>query len=213
MPGGRTFDIPELTRHLAANPLLGRRAALDLSASCSLALGFWFRSGRFIPGRRWVMASAPTATAMLHAGVLKKFGLYGLIRVALPLLPEAARSWMHVWRALPWATSFTCGLVAMRQKDFNLLIGNSSVAHMGFRFPGHRQPDAHRRHWHRDDHGRPRSSRRAHLRLERLPLQQTPNLDHGRNGRPAPASAIYWHGPDHGRFCGLRLAGLCELRR
>ncbi len=29
--------------------------------------------------------SAPAATAMLHAGVLKKFGLYGLIRIALPL--------------------------------------------------------------------------------------------------------------------------------
>src|SRR5439155_21956352 len=29
-----------------------------------------------------------------------------------------------------------CGLVAMRQKDLNLLIGNSSVAHMGFVFLG-----------------------------------------------------------------------------
>ena len=29
-----------------------------------------------------------------------------------------------------------CGWVAMRQKDFNWLIGNSSVAHMGFVFLG-----------------------------------------------------------------------------
>ena len=34
--------------------------------------------------------AAPTATAMLHAGVLKKFGLYGLLRIALPLMPQAA---------------------------------------------------------------------------------------------------------------------------
>ena len=32
---------------------------------------------------------------MLHAGVLKKFGLYGLIRVALPLMPQAAAHWAH----------------------------------------------------------------------------------------------------------------------
>ena len=30
----------------------------------------------------------PTSVSMLHAGVLKKFGLYGLIQIALPLLPE-----------------------------------------------------------------------------------------------------------------------------
>ena len=43
---------------------------------------------------------------MLHAGVLKKFGLYGLIRIALPMLPgrrpglDAAR-----WPGSAWATS------------------------------------------------------------------------------------------------------------
>jgi NADH-quinone oxidoreductase subunit M len=31
--------------------------------------------------------AAPSSAAMLHAGVLKKFGLYGLIQIALPLLP------------------------------------------------------------------------------------------------------------------------------
>jgi len=33
---------------------------------------------------------------MLHAGVLKKFGLYGLIRIALPLMPYAAARWMEI---------------------------------------------------------------------------------------------------------------------
>jgi NADH-quinone oxidoreductase subunit M len=73
---------------------------------------------------------------MLHAGVLKKFGLYGLIRVALPLLPEAAQSWMQVLAWLCLGNILYVGLVAMRQKDLNLLIGNSSVAHMGFAFLG-----------------------------------------------------------------------------
>src|SRR5437868_88084 len=36
--------------------------------------------------------AAPTPTAMLHAGVLKKFGLYGLLRIALPLMPQDRKS-------------------------------------------------------------------------------------------------------------------------
>ena len=73
---------------------------------------------------------------MLHAGVLKKFGLYGLIRVALPLMPQAAQSWMHILAWLCLGNILYVGWVAMKQKDLNLLIGNSSVAHMGFIFLG-----------------------------------------------------------------------------
>jgi NADH-quinone oxidoreductase subunit M len=72
----------------------------------------------------------------LHAGVLKKFGLYGLIRIALPLLPQAAQNWVPVLAWLCLGNLLYCGWVAMRQKDFNWLVGYSSVAHMGFVFLG-----------------------------------------------------------------------------
>ncbi len=80
--------------------------------------------------------SAPTAAAMLHAGVLKKFGLYALLRVAVPMLPEGATPWMGLLAVLCLGNILYCGLVAMRQRDLNWLIGNSSVAHMGFVFLG-----------------------------------------------------------------------------
>jgi NADH-quinone oxidoreductase subunit M len=80
--------------------------------------------------------SAPSATAMLHAGVLKKFGLYGLIRVALPFMPQAAQGWMPILAWLCLGNVLYVGWVAMRQKNLNLLIGNSSVAHMGMIFLG-----------------------------------------------------------------------------
>jgi len=73
---------------------------------------------------------------MLHAGVLKKFGLYGLIRIALPMLPDAAREWTSTMAWLCLGNLVYCGWVAMRQKDFNWLVGYSSVAHMGFCFLG-----------------------------------------------------------------------------
>jgi NADH-quinone oxidoreductase subunit M len=80
--------------------------------------------------------SAPTATAMLHAGVLKKFGLYGLIRIAVPFMPDEAKLWMNILAVLCLGNILYCGMVAMRQRDLNLLIGNSSVAHMGIAFLG-----------------------------------------------------------------------------
>ena len=81
-------------------------------------------------------SAAPTATAMMHAGVIKKFGLFMLIKVALPLLPEGAQTWLPILALLCLGNILYCGLVAMRQKDLNLLIGNSSVAHMGVVFLG-----------------------------------------------------------------------------
>jgi NADH-quinone oxidoreductase subunit M len=80
--------------------------------------------------------SAPTPTAMLHAGVIKKFGLYGLIRIGLPLLPQAAQSWSQTLAWLALGNLLYAGWVAMRQRDFNWLVGYSSVAHMGFVFLG-----------------------------------------------------------------------------
>src|SRR5438046_7524788 len=38
-------------------------------------------------------AAAPPPVAMLHAGVSTRFGLYGQLRLAIPMLPEGARHW------------------------------------------------------------------------------------------------------------------------
>ena len=131
----RTFNIAELTNYFAKNPM-------DVNAQHFIFPLLLFGFGILVslwPFHTWAplgYGSAPTATAMLHAGVLKKFGLYGLIRIALPLMPEAAQSWLHVIAILCLGNIVYVGWVAMRQRDLNLLIGNSSVAHMGFCFLG-----------------------------------------------------------------------------
>ncbi len=133
--GQRTFDIAKLTAYFQNNPMA-------LSAQNFIFPLLLFGFGILVslwPFHTWAplgYGSAPTATAMLHAGVLKKFGLYGLLRVALPLMPEAAQSWLHIIALLCLGNIVYCGWVAMRQRDLNLLIGNSSVAHMGFCFLG-----------------------------------------------------------------------------
>jgi NADH-quinone oxidoreductase subunit M len=133
--GAGTFDIPELARHLRKNPLAVNTQNFIFPL---LLFGFGILVSLW-PFHTWAplgYSSAPSPTAMLHAGVLKKFGLYGLIRIALPLLPDAAQSWMHIIAWLCLGNLVYCGWVAMRQKDFNWLVGYSSVAHMGFAFLG-----------------------------------------------------------------------------
>jgi len=133
--GANTFDIPKLIEYVKAHPL---SAGSQNFIFPLLLFGFGILVSLW-PFHSWAplgYAVAPSPTAMIHAGVLKKFGLYGLIRVALPLLPDAAQHWAQVLAWLCVGNILYIGWVAMRQRDLNLLIGNSSVAHMGFIFLG-----------------------------------------------------------------------------
>ena len=133
--GAQSFDLVALTSHVREHPISPRvqRAVFPvLMFGFGILVSLW-------PFHTWAplgYGAAPTATAMLHAGVLKKFGLYGLIRIAVPLLPEGARCWLPTLAVLCLGNILYCGLVAIRQKDLNGLIGNSSVAHMGLVFLG-----------------------------------------------------------------------------
>jgi NADH-quinone oxidoreductase subunit M len=136
MPAGaRTFNIVEMTKHFQGTPM-GTGAQHWIFGLLMFGFGILVSLWPFHTWAPLGYASAPTATAMLHAGVLKKFGLYGLIRIALPLMPEGAKHWLHVLALLCLGNLVYCGWVAMRQRDLNLLLGNSSVAHMGFAFLG-----------------------------------------------------------------------------
>ncbi|MDB4353724.1 NADH-quinone oxidoreductase subunit M [Akkermansiaceae bacterium] len=78
-------------------------------------------------------ASAPTPVAMLHAGVLKKFGLYGLIRL-YPMVAEGMQAWLGVLIVLLLGNILWVGFVTINQKRIDTLLGNSSVMHMGYIF-------------------------------------------------------------------------------
>jgi NADH-quinone oxidoreductase subunit M len=130
--GLNTFDIPALIQGAKLSNSAQNFIFPLLLFGFGILVSLW-------PFHSWAplgYGSAPSPTAMLHAGVLKKFGLYGLIRIALPLMPQAAHAWMNCLAWLCLGNILYVGWVAMRQRDLNLLIGNSSVAHMGFIFLG-----------------------------------------------------------------------------
>jgi len=131
----RTLDWRVLTETLKTNPLApGTQGTLAVL----LLIGFGTLVS-LVPLHSWApggYASAPTPAAMLHAGVLKKFGLYGLLRLALPLIPMG-------WKEISWLIGVMLagnilylGLASLQQRDFRWLLGFSSAMHMGTVFLG-----------------------------------------------------------------------------
>jgi NADH-quinone oxidoreductase subunit M len=133
----RTFDIVKLQQLVSTSP--GAFAGPgSKSVYILLLIGFGILVSLF-PFHTWApqaYASAPVPVAMLHAGVLKKFGLYGLLRVALPLMPEAARHWAALLLVLLAGNILYVGLATISQKQLDLTLGYSSVMHMGYIFLG-----------------------------------------------------------------------------
>ena len=133
--GVDSFSLLELRNYLSSQALT---ETVQNNIFALLLFGFGILVSLF-PFHSWApkgYSVAPTGAAMLHAGVLKKFGLYGLLQIAAPLLPLGAEHWFPwiVWLAL--GNIILIGLVTMAQKDLKMMLGYSSVMHMGYAFLG-----------------------------------------------------------------------------
>lgn len=133
--GAQSFDIISIREAMAGQTL--SEAAQNYTFAL-LLFGFGILVSIW-PLHTWAplgYGAAPTANAMLHAGVLKKFGLYGLIQIAAPLLPEGATNWMFVLAILALGNVLIIGFVTVAQTDLKQMISYSSVMHMGYCFLG-----------------------------------------------------------------------------
>jgi len=77
-------------------------------------------------------AGAPTAVSMIHAGVLKKIGGYGLIRIGIFILPVGAKVIAPILAVLAIGNVVYAAMICLRQKDLKYVVGYSSVSHMGY---------------------------------------------------------------------------------
>jgi NADH-quinone oxidoreductase subunit M len=133
--GVDTFDFITLSKALASHPLteIAQKWIYGL-----LLIGFGILVSLF-PFHTWAprgYANAPASAAMMHAGVLKKFGLYGLIQIVAPLIPAGAIQWTGLLVVLAVCNVIVIGLITMAQKDLRYMLGYSSVMHMGYAFLG-----------------------------------------------------------------------------
>lgn len=129
----RTFDMRKLAE-LAKIGLLKP----DAWVYFLLLFGFGTLVSLF-PFHTWAPAAyacAPPPASMLHAGVLKKFGLYGLIRIVAPIFPETMQTYANLLLALIICNILYVGYVTTAQKRLDWMVGYSSVMHMGYIFLG-----------------------------------------------------------------------------
>jgi NADH-quinone oxidoreductase subunit M len=122
-----TADIPTLLTHEFAT---GLQIWLWLAflASFAVKVPMW-------PVHTWLPdahVEAPTAGSVILAGVLLKFGGYGMLRFLLPMFPDASLMFSPFIYALSIVAVIYTSLVALAQEDMKKLIAYSSVAHMGF---------------------------------------------------------------------------------
>ena len=130
-----TFDLEALRNQAKLTPLpVEKQGQLFFL----LLIGFGSLVSLF-PFHSWAApayATAPTPVAMLHSGVLKKFGLYGLLRIAMPLLPQGAQvEWVqNALLVMLLGNILVMGLVTIHANRLDDTLANSSVMHMGYIF-------------------------------------------------------------------------------
>jgi NADH-quinone oxidoreductase subunit M len=103
-------------------------------AFLGLLLGFGVKIP-VVPLHTWLPdahTEAPAAGSVMLAGVMLKMGLYGLIRIALPLFPAYAITWAPLLAGLAALNAVYGALCAMAQTDLKRLVAYSSIAHLGF---------------------------------------------------------------------------------
>ncbi len=131
LAGGETFSIVGLSDAVVENGV-SRNAQIWIFGG--MLLGFGIKVPMF-PFHTWLPdahTQAPTQGSVILAAVLLKLGTYGFVRIAIPILPEAATVWAP-WIGLLAVIGIIYGaLGCLAQTDMKRLIAFSSVAHMGY---------------------------------------------------------------------------------
>jgi len=126
--GGRSLDLITLQ---SLTP--GWSLALQLPLFLAFALAFAVKVPLW-PFHSWLpdaYTEAPTAGTVLLAALLSKAGIYGFIRFAYPLFPQAAAQLTPWLMALALIGIIYGPLVAAAQRDLKRLVAYSSISHLG----------------------------------------------------------------------------------
>lgn len=131
-PGNITTLFSELSLRAAANTTTLEQQQWIFGV---LVFGLGIKMA-LIPLHTWLpdtyRASAPTTAALL-AGVVLKMGLFGFLRLAIPMLPLATEKYgVVVLGTLGVVAIVYGGLSALAQRDLRLLLAYSSLSHVGF---------------------------------------------------------------------------------
>jgi NADH-quinone oxidoreductase subunit M len=124
-----TFDMIELRETgVDASELFQNIVFLGLFLGFAIKVPMW-------PFHTWLPdahTEAPTVGSVLLAAILLKMGTYGFVRIAFPILPDAAVTYAPIIGILAVIAIIYGSLCCFAQTDLKRLIAFSSVGHMGF---------------------------------------------------------------------------------
>jgi NADH-quinone oxidoreductase subunit M len=127
--GSESFSIPYLIENGGE---IAKNTQIWIFAG--MFVGFAVKVPMF-PFHTWLPdahTQAPTQGSVILAAILLKLGTYGFVRIAIPILPDAALEWAP-WIGLLAVIGIIYGaLGCLAQTDMKRLIAFSSVAHMGY---------------------------------------------------------------------------------
>ena len=87
------------------------------------------------PLHTWISdtyAEAPTGVTLMLTGALSKMGVYGMLRLLLPLFPAETRALLGPLLLLTAVSIVLPALIALAQTDLKRLLAYSSMNHLGY---------------------------------------------------------------------------------
>ena len=115
---GHAFTAKQMTVLICGGVLLGFAVKVPL-----------------MPFHTWLPATyaeAPSATTMLLTGVMSKMGVYGFLRILLPIFPEQIHWLRTPLLALAVVTIVFSACAAFAQNDLKRILAYSSINHLGY---------------------------------------------------------------------------------
>jgi NADH-quinone oxidoreductase subunit M len=129
---GRNGSLISALSNLGWRDLTARSLGVVIFALAFLGLAV---KVPLVPFHTWLptaYAEAPTGTTMLLTGLMSKMGVYGFVRILVPIFPEAMRL---VITPLLWLAAisivFSAG-AAFAQRDLKRMLAYSSINHLGY---------------------------------------------------------------------------------
>jgi NADH-quinone oxidoreductase subunit M len=98
------------------------------------ALAFFVKAPLF-PLHGWVpetYRASPIVTIALLSGVLSKVGVYGFLRIVLPVMPEGSQHWQELFIVMAVFSILYGSVLAFSQDNVRLVFAYSSIAQLGF---------------------------------------------------------------------------------
>jgi NADH-quinone oxidoreductase subunit M len=117
---------------LTAGGGLGRTAQIAIAAPILFGLLVKVPA---VPLHGWLLdvyVSSPISTNVVLSGILPKLGTYGLIKVAIPLLPAGVEPFLPYLAAFGVINIIYGAFVAFMQPDLKALVAYSSIGTLGF---------------------------------------------------------------------------------